>query len=102
MKLSIAGNPDNIKTVWAGQGLLAFVSGDDLVRFYYLETDQSYFLTLSDHELGKNYVEDNFSCIDYNSRKRILVVGMKFFPKIRFYTRKSSYVEMQCNIFYNS
>ena len=75
MKLSIAGNPDNIKTVWAGQGLLAFVSGDDLVRFYYLDTDQSYFLSLSDHELGKTFVEDNFSCIDFNSRKRILVVG---------------------------
>jgi len=56
-------------------GLLAFVSGDDLVRFYYLDTDQSYFLSLSDHELGKTFVEDNFSCIDFNPRKRILVVG---------------------------
>lgn len=75
VKLSIAGNPDNIKCIWAGEGLIALVSGDDLVRLFYLDTDQSYFLSISDHELGKIYSNDSFTCIDFNYRKRILAVG---------------------------
>jgi intraflagellar transport protein 140 len=75
IKLSIAGNPESIKCSWAGDGLIAIVSGDDNVRLFYLETDQSYFLTMGDHELGKNYIDDAFSCIDFNYRKRTLVVG---------------------------
>ena len=75
IKLSIAGNPDSIKCCWAGEGLIALVSGDDNVRLFYLDTDQSYFLTMSAHELGKNFIDDVFTCIDFNYRKRTLVVG---------------------------
>jgi len=75
IKLSIAGNPESIKCCWAGEGLIAIVSGDDNVRLFYLDTDQSYFLTMSDHELGKNFIDDTFTCIDFNFRKRTLVVG---------------------------
>jgi intraflagellar transport protein 140 len=75
VKLSIAGNPENIRCTWAGEGLVAIVSGDDLVRLFYLDTDQSYFLSMSDHELGKTYSDDSFTCIDFNFRKRTLIVG---------------------------
>ena len=33
--------------MWAGLGLLAMVSGDDLIRFFYVETEQAYFLSMS-------------------------------------------------------
>ncbi len=75
IKLSIAGNADNIKCCWAGEGLIAIICGDDNVRLFYLDTDQSYFLRMTNQELGKNYVDDIFTCIDFNYRKRILVVG---------------------------
>ncbi|MCQ2816870.1 MAG: hypothetical protein MJ252_06360 [archaeon] len=73
VKLSIAGNPDEIKCCWASEGLIGIVSGDDIVRFYYLETDQGYFL--GEHNLGDKENEDSFTCIDFSPRKRTLIVG---------------------------
>jgi intraflagellar transport protein 140 len=75
VKLSIAGNSENIRCTWAGEGLIAIVSGDDFVRLFYLETDQSYFISMTGHELGKHSTEDSFTCIDYSYRKRTLIVG---------------------------
>ena len=75
VKLSIAGNPEEIKCCWASEGLIAIVSGDDMVRFFYLDTDQSYFLSMNDHPLGTISVEDSFTCIDFSPRKRTLIVG---------------------------
>ena len=75
IKLSFSGKPEEIKCCWASEGLIAIVSGDDLVRFFYLDTDQSYIISLNDHHLGDNTAEDNFTCLDFNYRKRILAVG---------------------------
>jgi WD40 repeat protein len=76
IKLSIPSSmSDQIKCTWAGEGLIALVAGDDLVRFFYLENDQSYFISLSSIELGKTQTEDSFTCIDFNYRKRTLIVG---------------------------
>jgi hypothetical protein len=75
VKLSIPGTPENIKCAWAGEGLISIITGDDIVRFFYLDTDQSYFLSISDHEIGKYVTEDFFTSIDFNFRKRILSVG---------------------------
>ena len=76
VKLSIAGKPEKIKCCWASEGLIAIVSGDDMIRFFYIDTDQSYMLSINDHHIGNiNNVEDSFTCIDFSSRKRILIVG---------------------------
>ena len=77
VKLSIAGKPDKIKCCWASEGLIGIVSGDDNIRFFYIDTDQSYMLSINDHHIGNmnNNIEDNFTCIDFSSRKRILIVG---------------------------
>ena len=75
VKLSISGKPEEIKCCWASEGLIAIVSGDDLVRFFYLDTDQSYIISINDHQLGDTNVEDSFTCLDFNFRKRILAVG---------------------------
>ena len=75
VKLSFSGKPDEIKCCWASEGLIAIVSGDDFVRFFYLDTDQSYMISLNDHHLGEDSSEDSFTCLDFNFRKRILAVG---------------------------
>ena len=75
VKLSLAGNAEQIRCTWAGEGLIALVTGDDFVRFFFLETDQSYFVTMTGHELGKMQTEDQFTCIDFSFRKRTLIVG---------------------------
>ena len=75
VKLSISGKPEEIQCCWASEGLIAIVSGDDIVRFFYLDTDQSYMISINDHPLGQINTEDSFTCLDFNFRKRILVVG---------------------------
>ncbi len=75
VKLSIAGKPDEIQCCWASEGLIAIVSGDDIVRFFYLDTDQSYMISISDHPLGSINTEDSFSCLDFSSKRRVLIVG---------------------------
>ena len=75
VKLSISGKPEEIQCCWASEGLIAIVSGDDFVRFFYLDTDQSYMISINDHPLGEINNEDSFSCLDFNFRKRILIVG---------------------------
>ena len=75
VKLSISGKPEEIQCCWASEGLIAMVSGDEMVRFFYLDTDQSYMISINDHPLGEISNEDSFSCLDFNFRKRILIVG---------------------------
>ena len=75
VKLSISGKPEEIQCRWASEGLIAIVSGDDIVRFFYLDTDQSYMISINDHPLGEINNEDSFTCLDFNFRKRILIVG---------------------------
>ena len=75
VKLSISGKPEEIQCCWASEGLIAIVSGDDIVRFFYIDTDQSYMISINDHPLGEINTEDSFSCIDFSFRKRILIVG---------------------------
>lgn len=76
-KLSIPGNPENTKCCWAGNGLLAIINEDDVIRLYNLETDRSYFLNLSDHFKSNLLVDDIVTCIDYSFRRRILFAGTK-------------------------
>jgi intraflagellar transport protein 140 len=34
VKLAVAGNPDYLNTIWAGQGLMAIVSGENMIRMF--------------------------------------------------------------------
>ena len=75
IRMSIAGKPEEIQCCWAGEGLIAIISGDDIVRFFYLDTDQYYMISITDHPLGSINSEDSFSCLDFSSRRRVLIVG---------------------------
>jgi intraflagellar transport protein 140 len=37
VKLAVAGNPDYLHTIWAGTGLLATVSGENMIRMFNIE-----------------------------------------------------------------
>lgn len=37
VKLAVAGNPEYLHTIWAGNGLLATVSGENMIRMFNIE-----------------------------------------------------------------
>jgi len=76
-KLSIPGNPENTKCCWAGNGLLAIINEDDVVRMYNLETDRSYFISISDHYKSNLLVDDLITAVDYSLKSRTLFAGTK-------------------------
>jgi len=48
VKLAVSGNIEYLTTIWAGQGLLATVSGESMVRMFNIENDENYVLTLGE------------------------------------------------------
>jgi intraflagellar transport protein 140 len=48
VKLAVAGNADYLSTIWAGNGLLATVSGENMIRMLNIEADENYVLTLAE------------------------------------------------------
>lgn len=48
VKLAVAGNPDLLSTIWAGQGLMATVSGENMIRMFSIASDENYVLTLAE------------------------------------------------------
>jgi intraflagellar transport protein 140 len=48
VKLAVSGNIDFLTTIWAGSGLLATVSGENMVRMFNIENDENYVLTLAE------------------------------------------------------
>ena len=75
VKLTVAGNPEKISTIWGGPGLLATVSGENMVRLWNLERDVNYFLTLGDTDPTGKMLTDKINCVAYNEKKRIIAGG---------------------------
>lgn len=75
VKLTAAGNTEQLTTIWAGAGLLATVSGESMIRLWNLDQDKNYFLTLSDADMTGKLLRDKTVCIAYHEKKRILAVG---------------------------
>lgn len=75
VKLTVAGNPEKIMTIWGGPGLLATVSGENMIRLWNLERDANYFLTLADTDPTGKILSDKIISIAYNEKKRIIVAG---------------------------
>jgi len=75
--LAVAGNPEFLNTIWAGTGLMATVSGENMIRMFNIETDENYVLTLGESAFGGALFQDKINCIQYNARKRIITGGTK-------------------------
>lgn len=75
VKLTVAGNPEKISTIWGGPGLLATVSGENMIRLWNLERDVNYFLTLADTDPSGKMLSDKINCVAYNEKKRIIAGG---------------------------
>ena len=77
VKLAVAGNQEFLNTIWAGQGLMATVSGENMIRMFNIESDENYVLTLAEPVFHGQLYQDKINNISYNSKKRILTGGTK-------------------------
>ena len=75
VKMTIAGNPNQLYSIWGGPGLLVTVSGENMIRLWNLEQDKNYFLTLADADTTGKLLGDKVNCIAYHEKKRILAGG---------------------------
>lgn len=48
VKLSIAGNPEKLTSIWIGSCLLITCSFENMLRLWHIEDDEKYLLTLAD------------------------------------------------------
>lgn len=77
VKLAVSGNIEYLTTIWTGQGLLATVSGENMVRMFNIENDENYVLTLAEPAFKGLVFNDKIISIEYNSRRRIISCGTK-------------------------
>jgi intraflagellar transport protein 140 len=80
VKLSISGEPENLSSIWIGSCLLATCSNENMIRFWHLEQDENYALTVFDvlnNEDGTSFAADKISSIVYDGRGRSLVAGTR-------------------------
>jgi len=80
VKLSISGEPENLSSIWIGSCLLATCSNENMIRFWHLEQDENYALTVFDvlnNEDGGSFASDKISSIVYDGRGRSLVAGTR-------------------------
>lgn len=77
VKLTVGGNPEDIRTIWGGTGLLVTVSGENMLRLWNLEQDKNYFLTLADADLSGKLLRDQVLSVAYQESKRVLAGGTK-------------------------
>jgi intraflagellar transport protein 140 len=75
VKLTVAGNPDDLMSLWAGSGLLATVAKENMLRLWNLKEDKNYYLTLADADLTGRLLRDKVICAAYHEKKRILAGG---------------------------
>ncbi len=78
VKLSTAGNPEQLNSIWVGNSLLATICAENLVRAWHVEKDENYVLTLAqvdEQNKGENLLNDKVLSIDYDEKSRILVGG---------------------------
>jgi len=77
MKLSCGPHPEKLQGVWAGQGLLATVSHESIVRLWNLADDESYILSLQGIDERNSLAGDKVTSVDFNPRKRVLATGTR-------------------------
>ncbi|OWZ10206.1 Intraflagellar Transport Protein 140 [Phytophthora megakarya] len=87
VKLSLAGEGSLLETKWASPGLLAIASGEPLVRFWNISTEENSVLSLPKSS-GILYNVNNLS---FSPRKRILVAGTS--QGAVFFWRATSFID---------
>ena len=77
VKLSVAGDPEKLITIWAGTSLLVTASGENMLRLLHLEEDETYLLTLAEDAFDGKLMKDKIVSVSFNQKKRILLAGTK-------------------------
>ncbi|EQC39856.1 hypothetical protein SDRG_02514 [Saprolegnia diclina VS20] len=71
-KLSVSADTGLKEAIWAGPGLLATASNEQVIRFCDLQKEENFVLSLASAGLPST---DRVSALDFNPRKRILAAG---------------------------
>lgn len=71
VRLSVAGDPTKLMTLWIGDCTLCTSSYENLIRCWNLDEDENYALTLYDHQVFNDKIE---AC-SYEPHGRLLVGG---------------------------
>ena len=77
VKLAVAGDPQYLNTIWVGQGLMATVSGESIIRLFNIEEDENYILSLAESAFQGLLFNDKMITISFNQKKRIISCGTK-------------------------
>jgi intraflagellar transport protein 140 len=77
VKLAVAGDPQYLNTIWVGQGLMATVSGESIIRLFNIEEDENYILALSESAFQGLLFNDKMITISFNQKKRIISCATK-------------------------
>jgi intraflagellar transport protein 140 len=71
VKLSIAGDPEQLGSIWIGDCLLATSSAENMIRLWHLDEDENYVLTMFD----QNAPNDKIIHIKYEQQGGLMVAG---------------------------
>lgn len=77
VKLAVAGDPKFLNTIWVGQGLMATVSGESIIRLFNIDADENYHLSVNESAFQGQLFNDKINTVSYNPKKRILSAGTK-------------------------
>ena len=80
VKLSVAGDPEQLSSIWIGSALLMTCSIENMLRGWHIESDENYVLTLAaveENNRGVKMMTDKVTCIKYDDKGRVLVGGTK-------------------------
>lgn len=73
MRVKLSGRPDNPNVVWAGKGILAMATGENVLRMFDLDRGENYLLSLENHS---GYISnEQIHCVDYCKKKGIIAAG---------------------------
>lgn len=75
MRLTVTGDVNLLKCAWVGGGLLAATNEQHMIRFWHVEKDINYQLSLKDKEIHASTEGEVLTCLDFNPQKRMIVCG---------------------------
>ena len=80
VKLSIAGDPEQLNSIWVGKALLMTCSTENVLRAWHIDADENYLMSLAsveEHNPGVKMFNDKITCVRYDEKGRVLVAGTK-------------------------
>ena len=72
-----ANDADTLQCIWAGDGTLATVCNESMVRVWDLQQDENYMLSLNDEAIATKSSSDRITKVMFNARRGMLAASTK-------------------------